>query len=180
MTQYRPPRPVWPFVLVGSVFGLAFLAAIGVGVYTVRAMSDPETSLLIGIRIDGTRVSVKAPVCPADRVGTVEVYDSDAEKLLWRARRPRTPEGERGAVTLWQAGDFLAAGPGARPRTLPATLDVSVAYADRDGGADDVFDLREVRAARVPADRYWTHDGPRTDAQIDAQLRCDGGGPAEG
>ncbi|MFR9788006.1 hypothetical protein ACL07V_04900 [Streptomyces sp. MB22_4] len=167
-------------MLVGSVFGLALLAAIGVGVYTVRAMSDPETSLLVGIRIDGTRVLVRAPVCPADRVGTVEVYDSDSEKLLWRARRPRTPEGERGAVTLWQADDFLTASPRARPRTLPANLDVSFLYADRDDGLDDVFDLREVRAAHVPADRYWTHDGPMTAAQIDAQLRCGGPEPAGG
>lgn len=31
------------------------------------------------IRIDGTRISVKAPTCPTDKVGTVEVYDSDSE-----------------------------------------------------------------------------------------------------
>lgn len=165
-------RRVWPFVLLGSVFGLTVLTAAGVWVYGVYSMSDPATSLLVGIRIDGPRISVKAPTCPTDKVGTVEVYDSDSEKLLWRANHPTTPEGEQGAVVLWKADDFREANPETPPKTLPTNLDVSVTYAGGEDGTGDVFNVRKVQAAHVPTGQYWTHDGTKTAAQIDAQLKC--------
>lgn len=87
-------RPVWPFVLMGSVLGLAALAAVGTWVYGAYSMSDPATTILAGVRIDGSRVSVKMPNCPSDKVGMVEVYDSDSEKPLWRASSPKTSEGK--------------------------------------------------------------------------------------
>lgn len=57
-------------------------------------MSDPATTILAGIWIDGSRVSVKMPNCPSDKVEMVEVYDSDSEKLLWGAVHPCADGGE--------------------------------------------------------------------------------------
>ncbi|WP_327725017.1 hypothetical protein [Streptomyces europaeiscabiei] len=162
-------------MLVGSVLGLTVLSAAGVWVYGVYRMSDPATSVLVGIRIDGSRISVKTPTCPTEKVGTVEVYDSDSEMLLWRADHPKTAEGKHGVVTLWKAGDFFKASPGTQPRTLPTNLDVSVTYAGGEDGTGDVFNLRKVQAAHIPTGQYWTDDGPMTAAQIDAQLNCNKG-----
>ncbi|POX50882.1 hypothetical protein [Streptomyces sp. Ru72] len=159
-------------MLLGSVLGLALLSAVGVRVYGVRNMSDPQTPLLVGIRVDGSRISVKAPTCPTDKVGTVEVYDSDSDKLLWRASGPKTPEDEQGAVTLWKADDFSKAGPKAQPKTLPTNLDISVTYTGTKDGAGDTFNVPRVESAHIPEEQYWTYDGPKTAAQLDAQLKC--------
>ncbi|MET9906311.1 hypothetical protein ABZZ74_05755 [Streptomyces sp. NPDC006476] len=178
VSEYRR-QPVWPYALMWSAVGLAVLVACGTWVFGVYSMSDPATSFLVGMRIDGSRVSVKAPTCPTDRVGTAEVYDSDSEKLLWRARVPRTEEGRRGSFTLWSADDFLKPGAQKQPGKLPRYLDVSVTYAGGDDGTGDVFDLRKVRAAHLTAGQYWTTGGPRTAAQIDAQFSCRTGEPAQ-
>ncbi|MGW7425661.1 WD40 repeat domain-containing protein [Streptomyces sp. NPDC054813] len=124
------------------------------------------------MRIDGSRISVKMPTCPTDTVGTVEVYDSDSEKLLWRASGPKTPEGKRGVVTLWNADDFLKASSGTQPKALPANLDISVTFAGTEDGTGDVFNVHKVQAAHVADGQYWTRSGARTAAQIDAQLGC--------
>ncbi len=165
-------RPVWPFVLMGSVLGLAVLAAVGTWIYGAYSMSDPATTILAGIRIDGSRIEVKMPTCPTDKVGMVEVYDSDSEKLLWRASGPKTPEGKRGVVTLWNTDDFLKTSSGKQPKTLPANLDVSVTFAGSEDGTGDVFDVRKAGAAHVSDGQYWTRDGARTATQIDAQIKC--------
>jgi hypothetical protein len=141
-------------------------------VYGAYSMSDPATTILAGIRIDGSRVSVKMPTCPTDEVGMVEVDDSDSEKLLWRASSPKTSEGKRGVITLWNADDFLKTSSGAHPKTLPANLDISVTFAGVEDGTGDVFNVREVKTAHVPDGQYWTRDGSRTAARIDAQLNC--------
>ncbi|MER5926949.1 hypothetical protein [Streptomyces mirabilis] len=143
-------RPVWPFVLMGSVLGLAALAAVGTWVYGAYSMSDPATTILAGIRIDGSRVSVKMPNCPSDKVKMVEVYDSDSEKLLWRANSPKTSEGKRGAITLWNADDFLKTSSGAQPKTLPANLDISVTFAGVEDGTGDVFTSARSRQRMSP------------------------------
>ena len=171
LNEYRK-RPVCPFVLMGSAVLVAVLGAVGAFEYMVYRMSDPATTIPVGLRVDGSRVSFKAPVCAGERVQTVEVYDSDSEKLLWRARGPRTAEAKSGAVTLWASDDFRTARPTAQPGTLPKWLDVSVVYAGGDDGTGDVFEVRKVRAARVPAGRYWTREGPMTAAEIDARLSC--------
>lgn len=157
---------------MGSVLGLAALAAVGTWVYGVYSMSDPATTILAGIRIDGSRVLVKMPTCPTDKVGRVEVYDSDSEKRLWRASSPKTSEGKRGVITLWNADDFLKTSSGTQPKTLPANLDVSVTFAGVEDGTGDVFNVRKVQATHVPDGLYWTRDGSRTAGQIDAQLNC--------
>jgi len=163
---------VWPFVLLGLLLGPAVLGAACVWVYGVYNMSDPATTILVGMRVDGSRVSVKAPTCPTDEVGMVEVYDSDSEKLLWHANGPNTAEGQRGAITLWKADDFLKTDLKKQPTTLPANLDVSVTYAGSGDGTGDVFDVRKVKAVHLPEGQYWTSDGALTAAQIDAQLNC--------
>ncbi|MGW7242972.1 hypothetical protein [Streptomyces sp. NPDC054804] len=159
-------------MLIGSVLALPLLGAAGTWVYGIYSMSDPATTILVGARIDGSRISVKMPTCPTDTVGTVEVYDSDSEKLLWRASGPKTLEGKRGVVTLWNADDFLKASSGTQPKTLPANLDISVTFAGTEDGSGDVFNVRELRAAHVAEKQYWTSGGARTAAQIDAQLGC--------
>jgi hypothetical protein len=48
-----------------------------------------------------------------------------------------------------------------------------VAYLDPSGeGRDYVVSLRAVAAAKLKPGQYWTDDGPRTAAQIDARLDC--------
>ncbi|MGW1365074.1 hypothetical protein ACWCQP_47820 [Streptomyces chartreusis] len=157
--------------MAGSVIGLTLFSAAGVWVYGVYSMSDPMP-LLVGLRFDGSRISVKVPTCPTDKVGTVEVYDSDSEKLLWLANHPRTSEGEQGAVTLWKADGFLKASRGTQPKTLPTNLDVSVTYAGGEDGTGETFNIREVQAVPVPEGQYWTYDGTKSAGQIDAQLQC--------
>ncbi|QDN82572.1 hypothetical protein FNV64_49955 [Streptomyces sp. S1A1-7] len=130
-------RPVWPFVLMGSVLGLAALAAVGTWVYGAYSMSDPATTILAGM-----------------------------------ASSPKTSEGKRGVITLWNADDFLKTSSGAQPKTLPANLDISVTFAGVEDGTGDVFNVRKVKAAHVPNGQYWTRDGSRTAVQIDAQLNC--------
>lgn len=165
-------RPVWPFALLGAVLGLALLTVAGLWVIGVYSMSDPERPLLVGIRIDGTRISVKAPTCPTDTVGKVQVFDSESERLLWQASDPKTPEGKRGAVTLWNPADFLKPGPEAQPVRLPANLDVSFEYAGGEDGTGDVFNIPKVKAAHLPEGHYWTSDGPMTAQALDNQLKC--------
>jgi hypothetical protein len=54
---------------------------------------------------------------------------------------------------------------------VPSTLDV--AYVDTSGeGLDYVLGLHAVVTAKLRPGQYWTDDGPRTAAQIDAQLDC--------
>ncbi|WP_067030852.1 hypothetical protein [Streptomyces dysideae] len=169
------------FAVAGSVLGLALLglallAALGLGAYTVYRMSDPADTLDIGIRIDGSRISVKAPVCPTDLVERVEVFDGRSEEPLWQATGPKTPEARRGTITLWQKADFLSSKPEAGPRRLPKELDVSIEYAGVDDGTGNVFSVSEVAAAHVPEGQYWTDHGPMTAQDIDDQLKCSSAG----
>ncbi len=147
---------------------------MGTWVYGAYSMSDPTTAILAGIRIGDSRISVKMPTCQTDTVGTIEVYNSDSAKLLWRASGPKTPAGKRGSFTLWKAEDFHQASPITQPTTLPANLDVSVTFAGGEDGTGDVFNVRTVKAARIPDEQYWTRDGARSATQIDAQFKCNG------
>ncbi|MGW4278130.1 hypothetical protein ACWEGQ_38765 [Streptomyces seoulensis] len=169
----RPGRGV--FALAGAALALAFLGVVGAvsaWAYFIYRMSDPATVLAIGVRVDGSRVSVKFPTCPFEEVRTVEVYDRDSEKLLWKATGPRTAEGRHGTVTLWRAADFSTAAPRPVPATRPEHLDVVSTYAGTDGGTGGIVDVSEVASAHVPEGTYWTDSGPRTAAQLDAQLTC--------
>ncbi|MFE7134422.1 hypothetical protein ACFVIM_26545 [Streptomyces sp. NPDC057638] len=168
-------------VLLGSVLAVGLLAVVGAWVYGVYAMSAPERGLLVGLRIDGSRVTVKAPTCPTDTVGTVEVFDSETTEPLWRASDPTTQAGKRGELTLWDAAGFARPGPQPQPARLPDRLDVAVEYGvgEHGGGPDgsgDVFDTAEAAAAGLPEGQYWTDDGPMTAAAIDGQLRCGSAG----
>ncbi|MFD4761542.1 hypothetical protein ACFWOJ_22490 [Streptomyces sp. NPDC058439] len=178
MLNRRRPRAVWPFVLAGSILTLGLLlTGVSLWLYGVHRMSDPAEPLLVGIRIDGSRISVKAPTCPSDKVGAIEVYDSETEQRLWRARAPKTPEGRRGAVTLWDNEAFLKPDKEEQPADVPNNLDISFEYAGLDDGAGDVFSMSDVKAAQPPKDQYWTHEGPMTARAIDRQLTCRGDMP---
>lgn len=142
-------------------------------VTVVTGMSDPVGPSLLGLRIDGDTVTVKAAQCPSERVRRVELHDSDSERLVWRADGPLTAEGRGGPLRLWAAEDYRTARPATGPAELPEQLDVSVAYGS-DDGAGAVFDLAAVRAAAPPAGSYWTPEGIRTGRELDELVDCGG------
>ncbi|MFJ5843250.1 hypothetical protein ACIQGO_42155 [Streptomyces shenzhenensis] len=173
MYQYRAGR-IWA-VVIGSVLGLAVLAVVGLGAAVVYFMSDP-VGPVVGARVEGDAIVVKFPVCPTDVIRRVEVTDFDDDtaqnpRVLWWAADPATPSARNGAVRLWSGEGFEHhASPPARS-AIPRTLDVG--YLDSSGaGWDGVFDLRTLSAAELKPGQYWTDDGPKTAAQIDAQLGC--------
>lgn len=129
-------RPVWPFVLMGSVLGLAALAAVGTWVY-----GAPQQ--LFGVAV------VHLDHFHFVR-GAVGHLDRDAGAVDPDARQ----DGRR------------------RVGHAVANLDISVTFAGVEDGTGDVFNVRKVKAAHVPDGQYWTRDGSRTAAQIDAQLNC--------
>lgn len=152
------------------------LMALGFWAFFVHTLSDPGSPGLVGMRIDGDTVTVKAGQCPQDRVRRVEVWDSDAERLVWRGDQPLTEEGRRGLLPLWVGKAYRASSPAGQPSELPATLDVTIDHGPEYGVAE-VFDITEVRAAVLPPGSYWTHDGVRTAGQIDAALDCGSSSP---
>ncbi|MDV5146475.1 hypothetical protein R1T08_20290 [Streptomyces sp. SBC-4] len=148
--------------------GLLFL-----WVSVVTGMSDPIGPSLLGLRIDGDTVTVKAAQCPSDRVRQVELRDSDSEKLVWRADGPLTDEARGGLLRLWAAEEYRTSRPATRPAELPDQLDVLVEYGS-EGAAGAVFDLVAVRAAAPPAGSYWTPQGVVTGRELDELIDCDG------
>ncbi|MFE7354174.1 hypothetical protein ACFU8Q_13470 [Streptomyces sp. NPDC057543] len=170
MLNQSSRRPWWPFALLG-VACLAFLAAVGLWVIGVFMMSDPEPQL-VGVRIDGSRITVKAPTCPGEAVEKVQVFDNAAERLLWQASAPRSVAGRRGEVTLWDAEEFLRSGPAAQPHSLPEELDVSFTIAESSGGPGVAFSVPEVTSAQLPEGQFWTNDGPMSAEAIDRQVAC--------
>ncbi|MEU1028187.1 hypothetical protein ABZ402_05415 [Streptomyces mirabilis] len=136
--------------------------------------SDPADTTLAGARVEGETIVVKIPLCPSDELRRVEVTDWDKAEdtnppIVWWASGPRTASAKRGVVRLWSAEGFDRHA--ATPAPVPRTLDV--AYLDPSGeGRDYVVSLRAVAAAKLKPGQYWTDDGPRTAAQIDARLDC--------
>jgi hypothetical protein len=176
-TQSRR-QPVWPFALVGSAVVLAVLAAVATWVYGTYSMSDPVPPAF-GARVEGKTIVVKIPVCPTDVIRRVEVTDFNDDKsvnphVLWWASHPTTPSARSGVVKLWSGDGFERHAP--EPAQSAVPRDLVVGYVDPSGeGLDGVFTLRTVSAAKLKAGQYWTGDGSRTAAQIDAQLNCHGG-----
>ncbi|MCT9111003.1 hypothetical protein N4G69_36340 [Streptomyces mirabilis] len=136
--------------------------------------SDPADTTLVGARVEGETIVVKIPLCPSDELRRVEVTDWDKAEdtnppIVWWASGPRTASAKRGVVRLWSAEGFDRHA--ATPAPVPRTLDV--AYLDPSGeGRDYVVGLPAVAAAKLKPGQYWTDDGPRTAAQIDARLDC--------
>ncbi|MFE7548823.1 hypothetical protein [Streptomyces gardneri] len=163
--------------LVIGLIALAILAApIALAFLWIKfltVMSHPVGPSLLGLRIDGDTVTVKAAQCPSERVRRVELWDSDSEKLVWRAEGPLTEEGRGGLLRLWAAEDYRTSRPATRPAELPKQLDVSVGYGPEDG-AGALFDTAAVRAAALPAGSYWTSDGVRTGRELDELIDCGG------
>ncbi|MFI6542132.1 hypothetical protein ACIBO9_02705 [Streptomyces prunicolor] len=170
---------MWPFAVGGSVFALAVLVAVGTWVYGVYRMSDPVPPVL-GARVEGKTIVVKFPVCPTDVIRRVEVtnFDDDTSAnphILWWAATPTTPSAKKGIARLWSGEGFERHAPEPARSAVPRNLDIG--YVDPSGdGRDGVFTLRTISTARLQAGQYWTDDGPKTAAQIDAQLTCHRGG----
>lgn len=166
---------MWPFVVGGSVLVLAVLAAAGTWVYGAYSMSDPVPPVL-GARVEGQTIVVKFPVCPSDVIRRVEVTDFDDDtsahpQVLWWASNPTTASARKGVVRLWSGDGFEHHAP--EPPSPPSPHNLVVGYLDPSGdGRDGVFTLRTISAAKLKAGQYWTDDGPKTAAQIDAQLKC--------
>ncbi|MFB7588496.1 hypothetical protein [Streptomyces sp. NPDC056169] len=178
MRHYSEPRRGRRALVIGliTLVVLAVPAAlVFLWVAVVRGMSDPVGPSLLGLRIDGDTVTVKAAQCPSERVRRVELRDSDKEKLVWRADGPLTEEGRGGVLRLWAAEEYRTSLPATRPAELPKLLDVSVGYGSEDG-AGAVFDLAAVRAAAPPAGSYWTAQGVVTGRELDELVDCGGGG----
>lgn len=77
--------------------------------------------------------------------------------------------GEEGVVRLWSAEGFERHA--AKPAPVPRTLAMSCL--DPSGeGLDDVLSPHTIARAKLKPGQYWTNEGPRTAAQIDAQLDC--------
>nr|WSY53327.1 hypothetical protein OG999_26530 [Streptomyces sp. NBC_00886] len=138
-------------------------------------MSDPAPPAL-GARVEGKTIVVKFPVCPTDVIRRVEVMDFHDDKtasphVLWWVSNPTTSPAKNGVVTFWSGDGFERHA--RRPAESAIPRDLVVGYLDPTGdGFDGVFTLRTVSAAKLKPEQYWTQDGPRTAAQIDAQLSC--------
>ncbi|MDN3263471.1 hypothetical protein QWJ26_27395 [Streptomyces sp. CSDS2] len=159
--------------LVLSSIGLGVIvAAVLAWQFFVHALSDP-TPLAVGIRIDGTQVAIKVATCPTETVDKVEVFDGDTEERLWAARTPKSPEGKRGALSLWAADEYEHPGSGQQPKPLPRRLDILLTQEGGDGGGGGVVDTAAARAANVPNGQYWTANGLMSAEAIDGQLTCD-------
>lgn len=167
--------PMWPFVVGGLVLALAVLVAVGTWVFGVYRMSDPVPPVL-GARVEGKAIFVKFPVCPTDVIRRVEVTDFDDDTsanphVVWWASNPTTPSAKKGVARLWSGEGFEHHAPEPAQSAIPHNL--VVGYSDPSGdGRDGVFTLRTISAAKLKAGQYWTDDGPKTAAQIDAQLKC--------
>ncbi|MEU6273037.1 hypothetical protein ABZ871_11595 [Streptomyces populi] len=127
--------------------------------------------------MDGATLTVKMPLCVTDDMRRVEVTDFDDVKhenppVLWWASEPTTAAAKAGVVTLWSGEGFRHHKAPLAKSAVPRNLDVS--YVDSSGdGRGDVLDLRSITRADLKAGQYWTSGGPRTAAQIDAQLLCE-------
>ncbi|WP_130438883.1 hypothetical protein [Streptomyces sp. BK239] len=133
---------------------------------------------VVGARAEGDSIVVKFPVCRGDDMRRVEVRDSDDVKseeprLVWWASDPVTPSAEQGVVRLWSGEGFTRHA--APPAGSSVPRNVEVKYADATGvGYSEVLTLATVAKAQLEAGHYWTRDGAKTEAQIDAQLPCGG------
>jgi len=159
-------RIVPPVVLTAS----ALLGAVGCGLVP----SDPAESVTFGARVEGDAIIVKIPLCSTDTLRRVEVIDfDDAERatppVLWWASNPTASSAKEGVVKLWSGEGFDHYA--VKPSTIPRNIEVD--YFDRtDRAGGDVFDLHTISTAKLKAGKYWTHNGPRTAAEINAQLGC--------
>ncbi|POG44401.1 hypothetical protein BV881_26745 [Streptomyces sp. ZL-24] len=149
------------------------LLAFGFWALFLHVFSHPVSPGIVGMRIDGDRVTVKAGQCPQDRVRRVEVWDSDTERLIWRGDRPLTEEGRSGLLPLWDAKAYGTTSAATQPSELPKTLDVSIDHGP-EYGVSEVFDIAKVRATVLPPGSYWTRDGVRTAEQLDGIPDCGG------
>jgi hypothetical protein len=175
--NHSRPGAVW-LALLGSAVGMLLLTAVGLWVYGVYSMSDPGPPVS-GARMERGVILVKVPVCPADKPQRLEVQDYDAAassnspKVIWRASGPTDAAAKRGEVELFSGRGFRRSAPIPAPSDIPPNIEVDYEGPEWHGG--DVFNVKEITKAKLKPGQYWTSKGPKTAAQIDAQLQCDSG-----
>ncbi|WNI24929.1 hypothetical protein [Streptomyces sp. ITFR-16] len=151
---------------------LALVVALTAGCALVP--SDPADPPMFGARFDGKSITVKMPLCPEEKLRRIDVRDADdtgtdSPRLVWWATGPRTERAESGTVDLWSGRGFTKHAP--VPTATPVT--VNIGYTDVHGdGRDDVLPLGTIAEAHLAAGKFWTPQGGKSAAEIDAQLHC--------
>ncbi|MEU0675343.1 hypothetical protein ABZ330_21100 [Streptomyces sp. NPDC006172] len=158
--------------------GVALALVLGVSSTSCGLLPEHPAGPVVGARAEGESIVVKFPVCRGDDMRRVEVTDfddvgSEEPRLVWWASDPVTPSAEQGVVRLWSGEGFTRhAGP---PAGSSVPRDIEVKYADATGdGYSVVLTLATIARAKPAPGHYWTRDGEKAEAQIDAQLPCGG------
>ncbi|MCT9089794.1 hypothetical protein N4G70_13075 [Streptomyces sp. ASQP_92] len=138
-----------------------------------------DKALTLGLRVTGSRIEVKVPLCPGKRVSHVEVWKpSDGkggERLLWWGTGPSAPRqgASAGVIPLWSAVGYASASSAPRPSTLLPQIDISVDYAGEHDGVGGILDTRQASNSGLKPGQYWTtRDSSMTGKEIDDHLRC--------
>ncbi|WP_031524635.1 hypothetical protein [Streptomyces sp. NRRL F-5123] len=135
-------------------------------------MGDPRGAVFGYRLVDGV-VEVAYPLCRGHEVAGVELRSGtsgDGEgPFLWNGKGPRSEAVRHGVFTVDAPASFTTT-TAARP--LPWSVYVDVAE-DGGGGMDDFLDLPKVRAFHATGpDSWFTEDGPRSRAEVNAQMGC--------
>lgn len=144
--------------------------------------SDPVPSV-VGVRWEEDRLVAFLPVCPGDRLESVQIYDETDPAVrnsmpspIWTGSSPRDPATLAGEFVL-NGENAFAQSTGPFPARLPA--DIAVEYKTARGrGAAMRVRAAEVPRGGVPADTYWTTDGTKSREQLLKQFPCDQPSPA--
>lgn len=153
---------------------LTALCAAVCGVLSLSGcfMGDPRGAVFGYRLVDGV-VEVAYPMCPGHDVTGVELRRGTSGNgegpFLWSGKGPRSEAVRRGVFTVDAPTSFTTT-TDAHP--LPWGVYVEVTEADG-GGMTGFLDLPKVRASHLTGpDSYFTEDGPRTRAEVNAQMGC--------
>lgn len=160
----------------GATVSLAAMSLLATG--CALFPSDPAGPLS-GARVEHGVIHVKVPTCPGDQQDRLEVVDFDdadspTPRIVWWASGPVDAAAHRGEVELFTGKGFRHSAPAPAASDIPRNIEVD--YIGPDGAWGEVFNMKEITTARLKSGQYWTSKGPKTTAQIDAQLPCHGSG----
>lgn len=135
--------------------------------------------MTLGLRITGSQIEVKVPLCRGVRISRVEVWKpSDGkggEKQLWWGKDPSVPQqgSETGVIRLWNTVGYASASPAQRPSALLPAIDISVDYSGESDGVGSILDTRQAARPDLKPGQYWSmRNKPMTGKEIDEQLSC--------